>query len=62
MQYTEDQRWAIQFLRETEGHSCYVCRGGEADCGTINARDDAWALLREAKSVPVVVMDEDFPF
>ena len=61
MQYTEDQLWAIQFLRETEGHSCYVCRGGEADCGTIAARDDAWALLRKVKSVPVVT-GEDFPF
>jgi len=47
MPYTEDQLWAIRFLRETKGHSCYVCRGGEADCGTIGAREDAWALLRD---------------
>lgn len=61
MQYTEEQLWAIRFLRETEGHSCYVCRGGEADCDTIGARDEAHKLLSNVKSEPVV-LDQNFPF
>lgn len=59
--YTTEQLDAIEFLRVTEGHSCYVCRGGEADCSTIADRGDAWDILRGTEP-PRVELDSDFPF
>lgn len=36
---------AKQFIADTRGHECYICREGLADCGTICDRDQAYGVV-----------------